>query len=357
MFSNNIQSFIILTIYVLIIANVLLLFAIYYEIIKDILKQKHHARASLLLTPEIIGYIENDSQKAAVEKLLTSHYLKMTAIDIMIDYGETHHVNLSEKFEALNFVSLLIKKLEKETDIVYLKKLALMRSEQAYDILMKLSQSDDLDKSYMSFFGLSLIETQSDKKEAAIGQLIRSNILRDRSIEILRQFDLSFYELLELLEKEESVKGKVIFIKVLMNKDDIKREAYSNRLEKFLEGHREVRIAAIQALSNSQNEKYVSALTKIYDTADSWQVRVAVAKGLSNFKFTCVKDVLLKMTKDSEWWVRYNAIKSIVAMGDDGLFSLIDLSLDASDDRISDLAYYFLNANQDVYNTVKNIEV
>jgi len=187
--------------------------------------------------------------------------------------------------------------------------------------------------------------------------LIRSNILRDRSIEILRQFDLGFDELLELLEKEELVKGKVIYIKAMMNKDDIKREAYSDRLEKFLEGHREVRIAAIQALSNSQNEKYVGALTKIYDTADSWQVRVAVAKGLSNFKFTCVKDVLLKMTKDSEWWVRYNAIKSIVAMGDDGLFSLIDLSLDASDDRISDLAYYFLNANQDVYNTVKNIEV
>lgn len=357
MFSNNIQSFIILTIYVLIIANVLLLFAIYYEIIKATLKRKHYAKASLLLTPKIIGYIENDGQKADVEKLLTSHYLKMTAIDMMNDYGETHHVNLSEKFEALNFVSLLIKKLEKETDIVYLKKLALMRSEQAYDILMKLSQAEDLDISYMSFFGLSLIETQRDKKEAAIGQLIRSSILRDRIIEILRQFDLAFEELLGLLEKEESVKGKVVIIKAMINKDDIKREEYSDHLEKFLDGHREVKIAAIQALSNSQNEKYVSELTKIYDTDDNWQVRVAVAKGLSNFKFNCVKDVLLKMTKDSEWWVRYNAIKSIVAMGEDGLYSLIDLSLDASDERISDLAYYFLNANQDVYNTVKNIEV
>lgn len=357
MFSNNIQSFIILTIYVLIIVNVLLLFAIYYEIIKDTFKRKHYAKASLLLKPEIIGYIENDGQKAAVEKLLISHYLKMVTIDIMIDYSETNHVNLSEKFETLNFVSLLIKKLEKNTDIVYLKKLALMRSEQAYDILMNLSRSEDLDISYMSFFGLSLIEVQKDKKEAAIDQLIRSNILRDRIIEILKQFDLGFEELLGLLEKEESVKGKVIYIKAMMNKDEIKREDYSDLLEKFLDENREVKIAAIQALSNSQNEKYVSELTKIYDNDDNWQVRVAVAKGLSNFKFNCVKDVLLKMTKDSEWWVRYNAIKSIVAMGEDGLFSLIDLSLDSSDEKVSDLAYYFLNANQDVYNTVKNIEV
>lgn len=357
MFSNNIQSFIILTIYVLIIVNVLLLFAIYYEIIKDTLKRKHYAKASLLLKPEIIGYLENEEQKMAVEKLLTSHYLKLVAIDIMIDYADTHHVNLSEKFETLNFVSLLIKKLEKETDIVYLRKQALMRSEQAYDILMKLSQSDDLDISYMSFYGLSLIETQRDKKEAAIGQLIRSSILRDRIIEILRQFDLGFEELLSLLEKEESIKGKVIYIKAMMNKEEIKQEDYSDLLEKFLDQHPEIKIAAILALSNSQNEKYVSELTKIYDTDDNWQVRVAVAKGLSNFKFACVKDVLLKMTKDSEWWVRYNAIKSIVAMGDDSLFSLIDLSLDSSDERISDLAYYFLNANPDVYNTVKNIEV
>lgn len=62
------------------------------------------------------------------------------------------------------------------------------------------------------------------------------------------------------------------------------------------------------------------------------------------------------MTKDTEWWVRYDAMKSIIAMGDEGLFSLIDLSLEVKDRNISDLAYYFLNANTDVYNTVKNIE-
>ena len=84
---------------------------------------------------------------------------------------------------------------------------------------------------------------------------------------------------------------------------------------------------------------------------------MAVAKGLSSFPFPRVKETLLKMTRDEQWWVRFNAIKSIVAMGEEGVFTLIDLSLDKTDSRIADLAYYFLNANADVYNVVKNIEV
>ncbi|MBC3889371.1 hypothetical protein GH810_13735 [Acetobacterium paludosum] len=357
MFSNNMQSFIILNIYILIIVNVILLISVYYQIIKDKIKKKRYEKKSIYLKPMIIAFLNDENHEVQVKRELKNNYLKMIAIDIMVEYAEANHVNLSTQFVSLNLVDLVIKKLRKKLNIIYLKKLALMGSEQAYDILMDFAQSEDLDISYMSYFGLARINAQKDKKIAAIQQLVRSDIFRDRIIEILRQFDLAFEEWLELLEKEESVKGKIIFIKVIMIKDDILREDYSDHLEKFLNDQREVKIAAIEALGNSRNAKYIDVLRRIYENEENWQVRVAVAKGLSSFKFESVKDVLLKMTKDSEWWVRYNAIKSIVAMGEDGLFSLIDLSLESSDEKISDLAYYFLNANHDVYNTVKNIEV
>lgn len=357
MFSNNIQSFIILTIYILVIVNIFLLIAIYFEIIKDKLKISRYNKAALYLTPMITEYLNDEKKKRPVELALKNNYFKMVAIDIMENYAEANQLNLKTQYASLNLVDFIIKKLKKRLNIVYLKKLALMGSEKAYDILMDFAQSEDLDVSYMSFFGLSRLDVQKDKKITAIHQLIRSDIFRDRIIEILRQFDLEFEDWLDLLEKEESIKGKVIFIKAIMIKAEIKREDYSDRVEKFLNQHNEVKIAAIQALSNSQNEKYVAELTNIYENEENWQVRVAVAKGLSSYKFDCVKDVLLKMTKDSEWWVRYNAIKSIVSMGEDGLFSLIDLSLESNDKNTSDLAYYFLNANHDVYNTVKNIEV
>ena len=209
----------------------------------------------------------------------------------------------------------------------------------------------------MSFFGLSLIDLPMDKKEIAIKKLIISNIVRDRIIEILSRYNLKFEEWLELLEKEETIEGKVIFIKNIMTKEEIKNEKNSDKLQKFLKDEKEIKIAAILALCSSKNEKYIDELIKVYENEENWEVRVAVAKGLSNFNIEPVKDILLKMTKDKEWWVRYNAVKSIVAMGEEGLFTLIDLSLEKEDKNVSDLAYYFLNSNKDVYNTVKNIEV
>ena len=357
MFSNNLQSFIILYIYILVLVNILLLGAIYLEIIKDKLKKRHYLRTASYLYPLIIASLDDQKKQQQVVGLLKTNYLKMVAIDIIEEYAEENHRDLSAQFESLGLVSFIIKKLKKRPGISDLKKLALMGSQQGYVIFMDLAKSNDLDISYMSFYGLSRMAVPTDKKIAAIQLLLGSDIYRDRIIELLRQFQLEFEEWLKLLETETSVKGKVILIKAIMIKDEIRLETYSDRVEKFLDQHNEVKIAAIQALSYSRNEKYVEQLIKIYQQAENWQVRVAVAKGLSSFKFDCVKDVLLKMTRDSEWWVRYNAIKSIVSMGEDGLFSLIDLSLESDDSKISDLAYYFLNANHDVYNTVKNIEV
>ena len=202
-----------------------------------------------------------------------------------------------------------------------------------------------------------LIELPEDKTEIAIKKLVVSSIISDRIIEILSRYNLKFEEWLNLLEKEETIEGKVIFIKNIMVKEEIKNEINSDRLLKFTKDESEVKIAAILALSSSKNEKYIVELIKIYENEEKWQVRVAVAKGLSNFKLERVKVTLLKMTKDSEWWVRYNAVKSIVAMGEEGLFTLIDLSLEKEDKKVSDLAYYFLNSNKHVYNIVKNLEV
>jgi hypothetical protein len=232
-----------------------------------------------------------------------------------------------------------------------------MRVETAYSTLLELTQEEDLDVSYMSFFGLSLIRLPEDKTEIAIKKLVTSSIISDRIIEILSRYNLEFEEWLQLLEKEETIEGKVIFIKNIMIKEEIKNQNNSDRLEKFLKGETEVKIATINALCSTKNEKYIEEFIKIYENEENWQVRVAVAKGFSGFKIERVKDTLLKMTKDKEWWVRYNAVKSIVAMGEEGLFTLIDLSLEKDDKKVSDLAYYFLNSNKNVYNIVKNLEV
>jgi hypothetical protein len=357
MFSNNIKSFIMLNIYLLIIVDIALLIAIYYEIIKDKVKNRKYEKVMNLLKPKVLAYIENEDNLPEAKKVLKDNFTKKVVIDIMVDYCEENNVDISKKFIALKLDTILIKKIQRNASIVYVKKLAFMRVETAYSTLLELTQEEDLDVSYMSFFGLSLIKLPKDKTEMAIKKLVTSSIISDRIIEILSRYNLEFEEWLQLLEKEETIEGKVIFIKNIMIKEEMKIQNNSDRLEKFLKGETEVKIATINALCSTKNEKYIDELIKIYENEENWQVRVAVAKGFSNFKIERVKDILLKMTKDKEWWVRYNAVKSIVAMGEEGLFTLIDLSLEKEDKKVSDLAYYFLNSNKNVYNIVKNLEV
>ena len=357
MFSNNIKSFIILNIYFLIIIDVFLFLGIYFEIVKGNIKTKRYEKAMSNLKPKILAYIENEDKLLEVQPVLKRNLDKNIAIDILVNYSEQNHVDISEKFIRLNLDTFVINKINRSPRIVYLKKLSFMRTETAYDTLLRMSSSEDLDISYISFFGLSLMNLKKEKKEITIKKLIASDILSDRIIEILNRFQLSFEEWLEILDKEESNEGKVIFIKNITPKEEIKEVQNSDRLLKFLNDQVEVKIATILALCNSKNDKYIDQLKDIYEGEENWQVRVAIAKGFSSFKFEKVKDNLLTMTKDKEWWVRYNAVKSIVAMGEEGLFTLIDLSLEKEDNNIANLAYYFLNSNKDVYDIVKNIEV
>ncbi|MEA4827018.1 MAG: HEAT repeat domain-containing protein [Clostridium sp.] len=357
MFSSNIKSFIFFNIYFLIVVDIFLLLGIYFEIIKNKVRTKHYEKAYEKLKSKILDYIKNEDKILEIQQLLNKDFNKNVAIDIMVNYSQENDVDISEKFIKLNLDRFIIDKIREKAKIDYIKKLSFMRVETAYDTLLKLSSSEDLDISYISFFGLSMINNEKWKKEIVIKKLIYSNILSDRIIEILNRFQLSFEHWLELLEKEESTNGKVIFIKTITPKEEMKKVENSDRLLKFLDDQVEVKISTILALCNSKNDKYVDKLKDIYESEENWQVRVIIAKGFRNFKFDKVKDVLLKMTKDKEWWVRYNALKSIVAMGEEGVFTLIDLSLEKEDKNISDLAYYFLNSNREVYNIVKNIEV
>ena len=68
--------------------------------------------------------------------------------------------------------------------------------------------------------------------------------------------------------------------------------------------------------------------------------------------------ILLKqMLYDSNWWVRFNAAEVLARKGLPGIDALVDISLNDQDEKAADLAYYILNANQTVYQTIQKTEV
>ena len=74
MFSNNIKSFIILNIYVLIIVDIVLLLAIYYEIIVDKVKNYKYEKAINLLKPKVLAYIENEEKLLEARKIIKKQF-------------------------------------------------------------------------------------------------------------------------------------------------------------------------------------------------------------------------------------------------------------------------------------------
>jgi hypothetical protein len=353
---DKIQTLVILNIIVLLFIIVLILIVIYYQTIRDQMYLKKYQTTTDEIKPMVLKTVENRFYLPELQSLLNTRFKRTVAMNILIEYSEKRDVDLSILFIQLKMDMPLIQKLSKRTNMKHLKKLVLMRVNSAYDILHKLASSENLDISYISYFGLALMDLPMDQKEQVIQSLIQSNIVSDRIVEILSKFKMGFLKWMELLLNETTSIGKTIYMKNIMTKDEILHENYTDCILPFLNDEREIKIAAINIISNSENEKYLKNLIQLYENEVDWQVRVAVTKGLRKFRFSLVKDILLKMTGDTQWWVRYNAIKSIVAMGEEGIYTLIDLTLDVKNKSVSDLAYYFLNSNRDVYNIVKGIE-
>ena len=117
---------------------------------------------------------------------------------------------------------------------------------------------------------------------------------------------------------------------------------------------KEVRISAVLTLANSQNMKYLPMLAEIYESEKEWEVRAAIAKSLVSFPPKRIIEILKKMIYDEQWWVRFNAVEVLARTGSEGIDLLIDLSLDESNEKVSNLAYYILNSNKNVYETIQN---
>jgi hypothetical protein len=357
MISNNIKSFILINIYLLIIINSILLIAIYYKLIKTRAIKNLYEKTLQELTPDIYKSLAVRGNIPMLKEKIKSSFKKRAAIDILDEYSENNDADISEIVKELELDSFLINKIKRRPNIKYLKKLSFMRVDSAYEILLKNSDSEDMDIRYTSYFGLSMLKVDDEKENYIIQKLIRSDILSDRIIEILNRVDIKFEKLLDLLDIEDSETGKIILLKTILERDKLNDEKNTNKLAKFLYDTKEVRIAAVSILCKSKNEKYLDELYRIFKNEQEWEVKAAIAKGMANFEWKNTKDKLLYMIHDKEWWVRFNAAKSISLAGEDGIYTLIDLSVDKNNDNISALAYYFLNSNKDIYETVKNIEV
>lgn len=356
MLTKSTQFFIMFNIYILLIVNCVILFAIYVRIIKVRINEHRYHRVKSELYEAVQKQLHSPFITIDLKSKIKSKYRKMIMIDILTGISEKENKDLSKMINQLELDLFLIERLKLRQNLKYLRKLALMKGSESYPTFFKYAISPDIDVQYICFFGLSLLQKiEKEKKYKVAKEVIKSELFIDRIIEILSNMDLTIEDWLLLLESEESEHGIIIYLKIIADLEEIKNLNYSNKILNYLNEEKEVRIAAITALCNSKNEIYIEKLYELYQNDEVWEVRAAIARGMANFVVYAIKDKLLEMLKDSMWWVRFNAARAISLMGEEGLYTLIDLSVDNTDEQVAALAYYFLNANNDIHETIRKM--
>lgn len=354
MSSDQMHTFILLNILVLMILLAMILVLIYGVIIITRIKEVRTGKQKRELQTALSEYMDHTIYIEQVKAALHGRYRKLLAVDILNE--------MSAKKDVMNVITdlqldLFLKQLvRRKPSLKYLKRLSLMKVPSAYEELLSCANSKDIDRDYICYMGLAQMEVEVDKKYVIVKRILQSELFPDRIIEILNYMKLDMDDWLILLEQEERDSGKSILLKLIAGKEEIRIRRYAVELLAYLSGEKEVKIAAVTALCNSRIEEYANRLYKLYQVEEDAEVRAVMARGMSNFEFHIVKDQLLAMAKDEDWRVRFNAIKSISFMGEEGVFELINLSIDMDNPDTSALAYYFLNSSRDIYNTVKRIE-
>lgn len=342
----------ILIVYTLFIINISIFSVTIYLKLMDNYYENQYSKCSNKLIPILknitdealliyeINSLKTNWNQDIVFKILTNYYLENNTYDISL-------------FSNLGYISNLIEKNKKKLSLSDISWFGMFKVVQSIPILFKGVLSLDFEESFHCYQALAKIPMSKSARIHYLKLLFQSNILRDRMIEMILDMNLSLEQYLELLSLQDSELGKTVILRVISTKitPATNIELLKNMLP-FLEDTKEVQIATINALSQSENNIFLDSFTNIYRSSDYWEVRSTIAKSMDLFSDEITLSLLKEMTKDSNWWVRFNSSEVLSRKGRAGLNILIDLSLDYENEESSKLAFSFLDANKNIHSTV-----
>ncbi|WP_353893636.1 HEAT repeat domain-containing protein [Proteinivorax hydrogeniformans] len=357
--SSTVLFIIYICIAILSIVNIAILFFTFFISIKEKIKQNRYAKVYSEMEPYVLAYIENSGKTlGGLKPKLKNRFGQEVVLDILLNYSQEQGEDISYLIEKLDYHSYLINKGKRNLTFSVIKKLGMTGSIHAYPLLVLGTKDKNFDKRYACYYAISKLNLSLEQKEEFLGSVTESGIQRDRITEMVDNLSLSTDQMVEILEEQSTEIGKVVLIRGLKNASDIKGYKKSKKLMKYLyDDSMEVRIATVNTLAHLGDLSFLPSLKELYFKEEMWQVRSAIAKAMYRFSHSDVIYILKDMANDNWWWVRFNAVEALARMGVEGVEALVDISLKSSNKKSANLAYYILNANQSVYQTVKGYSV
>ena len=326
---------VILIIYVLLVIDIAIFAITLYIKLSDDYHARRYSRMYKKLTP-IIGTCTDISDTSKKIAALKTFWNTAIIFEVLTNFSIEQQKSCKELFTVLGYTDEILKRAKKELTPKDVKWFGLIQIEEAIPLLFNAAQSKDFELSFHCYQSLAKIPMNLEDRLNYLTLLFKSNNLRDRMIEMLLEMKLSTEEYLNLLEHQVTELSKTVILRVLAAKIMPSTEvALTDRLLPFLEDTKEVKIGSIVAIAKSENSIYFERFEMLYYIEEHWEVRAAIAKAMNSFSHENEILLLKQMTKDSNWWVRFNASEVLSRKGRDGVNALIDISLDHENEDAS----------------------
>lgn len=345
---------VILIIYVLLIVNAsIMLITIYIK-----LSYFKHQRKYNLISEKLLPILNSgDETNDIIDQIksITNYRNKKLIFEYLTDFSVIYNKSFREVFASLGYTSAILKQSEKKLTPENIKWFGLMNIKESIPLLLEGTKNKDFELAFHCYQSLAKIDMSKEARIYFLEGLFNSHNLRDRMIEMILDMKLSTKEYLELLEHQDSELAKTVMLRVLALKIDPSTPSeLVDKLLPYLEDTKEVKIGSITAIANSKNNIYFEPFKSLYFRETFWEVRSAIAKAMHSFSHEDEIILLKQMTRDENWWVRFNASEVLSRKGKEGVNALIDISLDTEDQEASKLAFSFLDTNKNIHNTVIN---
>ena len=271
-----------------------------------------------LLTAETVDFFKNHAQGLSKlsEKLDGKHSMEALEdmlLDILEDAdGETqvrartiaYHFKFPEK--SLSLIG------NRRTGNVAIgcRKAGFYQYEEAIPGILKALDIFSSNTQYQALMALARIGDAGVLVQA-FDKINRFVLINERAVsEIIKIFSGNRYELFKKMMHNQSAYLVRLFLKAI--DPDVANKLIEDIITVYRTGDKETRLAGIIAIGRSGNSKKTYMLTHALNDPE-WEIRAMAAKTLGFLTDPDAVMALANAARDREWWVRQNAVSSLLA--------------------------------------------
>lgn len=355
-------EYVIYGVYILSVLNIILFIFLLINKIIDKKKKKRDEEDKIYYKRIIKGFLTDKMKGVPKPKTRREMSIfKSVLLETFDTNDKNQRVKLLEIAREIGLIKAEIEHLNNSTDArkaIAAYFLGQVRAKEATKDILK--NIDTKNKEFLYVICRALVLVSGTEYIDIIIQMLETNdyTMKLKILDLISLIDEEdIYPKMEEYIKGENLFRKLLAFEALGNRKDIRIVPYIE--EAIISDEKELKISGLKAIIGTNCMDYKNVMPHIKTLKDdkSWEIRAFSAKALCSCKdFSQDGIVILKeMMEDSNWFVRFNASESLLAIGEAGIIALSE-TLHSSDQFARDKAWDVLQRELTLYNLSDRIQ-